>query len=121
MHDWPMLAGVSALMITGYVGAAWTLRDVDNPGPVRKAGRRSVTRPAWLRRRLGRLTRAQRLGVLWGAVIATGLFTRAVFALAAAAHTEQGVILGALALGTLFVAAVATALNSLKQRIRRVS
>lgn len=118
MRDWPMLAGVSFLMITGYVGAAWSLRDQERPGRIRQACRSVVARTGWLLRGFRGLTRTQRVAVFWAAGIALLVMTRAVFELAEAAHTEQGVIVGLFVLVALAVAATIVALTSLREHVR---
>src|SRR5438128_416737 len=118
MRDWPMVMGVAVLMLAGYIGASWSLRDPDNIGSIRRAWRRSVDRLQRGGRAFSRLTRGQRVGVLWLAVFSLFILLRAVFALAKAANTEQGVIVGFLALGVIAVAGSVLGVSSLMARFR---
>lgn len=114
-----MIVGVGLLMLTGYAGACVSLRDPDNPGIVRRGWRRSADHLGSFRRACSKLSRRQRLGVLWLGLISAVVLVRAVFELARAAHTEQGVIAGFLGLAAIACAGLALGVNSIRMRLRR--
>lgn len=120
MRDWP-IAGVALLMLVSFLGASWSLREPDTEGAIRRAWRRSAARLWRFGRAFSRLTGWQRIAVSWLAVVSLLVLIRAVFALAAAAHTEQGVIVGFLALALVACGAVLLGLNSLRARLRSPS
>ena len=121
MGDWPMLVGVAVLMLTGYLGAGWSLREPDNVGAIRRVWRKSIGRLRRFRGAFESLPRTRRIVALWLAVISLLMLTRAVFAVAKAAHTEQGVIVSLLLLAAVAIGGSMVGVNSLIARTRRRS